>query len=178
MGKIFAWIEHTSPPFSTDQYYSSRMSIFSYEPLDSPLGYFPAKLNQTINNGRWTLIRKLGWGSRSCWLAVDFGDPENIKAIKIYNISTSKDPSSANERVVLQKMCDSGVLSHVPLKRDSFYEQSESGAHLCLLLRLLGLSLVSLLDDSNELGRYLPLHIVKQVVGEILEALCSLHQTI
>ena len=70
------------------------MSTFPEELLDSlPLGYFPAELNQTINNGRWTLIRKLEWGSRSsCWLAIDSEDPDNIKAmINIYDISASKD---------------------------------------------------------------------------------------
>jgi serine/threonine protein kinase len=153
------------------------MSPFPEEPLDSPVGYFPAQLNQTLDNGRWTLIRKLGWGPRSSsWLAIDSDDPNNIEAIKIYSVSSSKDSSSTNECDILQKMSDSGILSHVPVKRDSFYEQSEGGAHLCLVLHLLGPSVVSLLDDSTESGRYLPLHAVKQVVGEVLEALCSLHK--
>jgi len=38
------------------------MSPFPEEPLNSPVGYFPARPNQTLNNGRWTLKRKLGWG--------------------------------------------------------------------------------------------------------------------
>jgi serine/threonine-protein kinase SRPK3 len=153
------------------------MSLFPEEPLDSPVGYFPAQLNQTLNNGRWTLIRKLGWGSRSsCWLATDSQDPDNIEAIKIYNVSASKDSSSANERDVLQKMWDSSLISCVPLMRDSFYEESERGSHFCLVLSPLGPSVVSLLGDSMDSGRYLALHIAKKVVDEVLEVLCSLHK--
>jgi len=153
------------------------MSLFPEEPLKSPKGYFHGQLNQTLNNGRWTLIRKLGWGSRSsCWLATDSEDPDNVEAIKIYTVSASKGSSSANERDVLQKMWDSDIFSNVPVKKDSFYEESGSGAHLCIVLHLLGPSVVSLLDDSTESGRYLPLHAVKQVVGDVLEALCSLHK--
>ncbi|KIM40691.1 hypothetical protein M413DRAFT_73245 [Hebeloma cylindrosporum] len=153
------------------------MSLFPEEPLDSPVGYFPGQLNQTINNGRWTLIRKLGWGSRSsCWLATDSEDPENFKAIKIYTVSASKDSCSTNERDILQKMRDLRIYWNVPYRRDCFYEESEVGTHLCLVLQLLGPSVVSLLDDSTESGRYLPLHAVKQAIGEILEALCKLHR--
>jgi len=155
------------------------MSLFCEEPLDSPEGYFPAQLNQTLNNGRWTLIRKLGWGPRSsCWLATDpqDSDPDNIEAIKIYNVSASKDSSSANEHDVLQKLRDSNILSGVPVMWDSFYEESERGSHLCLVLHLLGPSIVSLLDGSMESGRYLPLHVVKKVVVEVVGTLCSLHQ--
>ncbi|KIM40683.1 hypothetical protein M413DRAFT_72947 [Hebeloma cylindrosporum] len=153
------------------------MSLFPEEPLDSSVGYFPGQLNQTINNGRWTLIRKLGWGSRSsCWLAIDSGDPENIEAIKIYSVSASKDTCSANERDILQKMGDSGIRSNVPVKRDSFYEESKAGTHLCLVLRLLGPSFMSLLDDGTESGSYLPLHAAKQVIGELLGVLCSLQE--
>ena len=153
------------------------MSPFPEEPLDSPVGYFPAQLNQTLNNGGWTLIRKLGWGPRSSsWLATDSHDPENIEAIKIYSVSASKDSSATNERDVLQKMSDSGIFSHFPVMMDCFYEESEGGVHLCLVLHLLGPSVVSLLDGNTESGRYLPLHAVKKVVGEVLEALCELHK--
>lgn len=153
------------------------MSLFPEEPANSPVGYFAGRLNQTLNNGRWTLIRKLGWGTRSsCWLAVDSQDLDNIEAIKIYTVSASKDPSSVNERDMLQKMWDSRILSRVPTQRDSFYEECETGRHLCLVLHALGPSIVSLLDDSPAQEKYLPLHAVKKVVGEVLEPLCNLHE--
>ncbi|KIM40690.1 hypothetical protein M413DRAFT_166345 [Hebeloma cylindrosporum] len=153
------------------------MSLFPEEPLDSAVGYFPGHLNQIINNGRWTLIRKLGWGSRSsCWLATDSEDPENIRAIKIYSASASKDSSSANERNILQKLRDSGILSNVPVTGDTFYEETEGRTHFCLVLHVLGPSILSLLDDSTESERYLPLHAVKQVVGAVLGVLCLLHK--
>ncbi|KAF8876993.1 kinase-like domain-containing protein [Gymnopilus junonius] len=81
------------------------MSLFPEELLDSPIGYFPGRLNQTLNNGRWTIIRKLGWGPcSSCWLAVDPKDPEDIEAVKVYTVTASKKPSSMNECDILQKI--------------------------------------------------------------------------
>ncbi|KAF8892323.1 kinase-like domain-containing protein [Gymnopilus junonius] len=132
------------------------MSLFPEEPLDSPLGYFPGRLNQKLNNGRWTILRKLGWGPRSsCWLAVDSKDSGNIKAIKIYTAAATKDPSSTNERDSLQKMRDSDIIWFVSIQWDSFYEENEAGCHLCLILHCLGPSI--------------------KVVGDVLSALYSLH---
>jgi hypothetical protein len=35
-------------------------------------GYFPARLNQSLADGRYTILRKLGWGTAaSVWLAND-----------------------------------------------------------------------------------------------------------
>ncbi|KAF8876992.1 kinase-like domain-containing protein [Gymnopilus junonius] len=153
------------------------MSIFPEEPLDSPLGYFPGRLNRTLNNGRWTILRKLGWGSRSsCWLAVDPKDPEGIEAIKIYTVAASEEPRSTNERDILQKMGDLRGLSDVPIQMGSFYEESGSGRHLCLVLHCLGPSIVSLLENDSPQGKYLPLHAVKQVVAEVAGSLCALHE--
>ncbi|KAF8876981.1 hypothetical protein CPB84DRAFT_1881078 [Gymnopilus junonius] len=87
------------------------MSVFPEEPLDSPLGYFPGQLNRILNNGRWTIIRKLGWGPRSsCWLAIDPKDHEDIEAIKIYNVAASEEPRSTNERDILHKMYGSRAI--------------------------------------------------------------------
>lgn len=44
---------------------------------------------QRLDDGRWTNIRKLGWGPRSStWLATN-DDFEDIGAIKIYNVASS-----------------------------------------------------------------------------------------
>ena len=37
-------------------------------------GYFPARLGQTLQEGRYCIVRKLGWGQySSVWLAKDRG---------------------------------------------------------------------------------------------------------
>ena len=51
---------------------------------------------------------------------------------------------------------------------DSFYEESEGGRHLCLVLHALGPSIMSLLHDSTVRGKYLPLHVVKNVVADVM----------
>jgi len=50
----------------------SFLSPFPEEQLDSPLGYFSAQPGQTLKDGTWTIIHKLGWGPRSStWLIID-----------------------------------------------------------------------------------------------------------
>ena len=72
---------------------------------EGDISYCFGRLNQTLNNGRWTLIRKVGWGPRSsCWLAVDSQNTANIEVIKIYTVSASQHPGAVNERDILQKM--------------------------------------------------------------------------
>ncbi|KAF8881398.1 kinase-like domain-containing protein [Gymnopilus junonius] len=153
------------------------MSHFPEEPLDSPSGYFPGRLNQTLNNGCWTILRKLGWGSHSsCWLAVDSKNLDNIEAIKIYTAAATKEPRSTNERDILQTLWDFQIISSVPVQRNNFYEESEVGRHLCLVHHTLGPSILSFLDNDTPQGSYLPLHIAKNAIGEVVEVLCSLHE--
>ncbi len=146
---------------------------FPEEQLDSPVRYFVGQRGQTLQNGRWSIIRKLGWGPRSStWLAVDSRDPDNIEAIKVFTVTATEDSSALNELSILQELLK-GNLNAFPVIQDHFYEHSTKGRHLCLVLHVLGPSVESLRLSNT--GVYLPVHIVKKVVADILDPLSELH---
>ncbi|KAF8155423.1 kinase-like domain-containing protein [Crassisporium funariophilum] len=142
------------------------MSLFTEEQLDSPAGYFPAQPSQTLDNGRWTITRKLGWGPRSStWLALDNGG--RYGAIKIFTVEATEDSTGANERKMLLGPVKN-VPSGVPEILSDFYEHDSNGKrHLCLVLRVLGPSVENLRLSNTYDGEYLLLHSVQKIVGDI-----------
>ncbi|CAA7267710.1 unnamed protein product [Cyclocybe aegerita] len=149
------------------------MSLFPEEHLDSPLGYFPGQLHQTLQNGRWRIIRKLGWGPRSStWLAIDTQDADKIEAIKIFTVSATEDKSAEKERNLFQQILN-GIRASIPQFEGSFEEESTKGKHMCLVFENLSPS-VEALRLGNRSSRYLLLHIVKKIVADLLEILCEL----
>jgi serine/threonine protein kinase len=154
---------------------TNTMSQFPEEQLDSSVGYFAAQLGQTLQNSRWSIIRKLGWGPRSStWLAVDSNVPDNITAVKIFTVAATVDPYTSNELDMLRGPL-SGPTLPFPSIRGHFYEQSPKGKHLCLVLNVLGPSVESF-RPGNDNGACLPLHVVKKIVADIVEALCELQK--
>jgi len=149
------------------------MSPFPEEHLDAEVGYFAGQPGQTLQNGRWTIIRKLGWGPRSStWLVVDSEDSDNIEALKIFTVAASG--SASKELKIFQGPLE-GQLDGLPVLRGHFYEQSSKGKHLCFVLHVLGSS-VQALRLSNAQGACLPVHTVKKIVADILEPLSTIHK--
>lgn len=149
------------------------MASFAEEPINSPAGYFPGELGATLQNGEWTIIRKLGWGPRSStWLAVSSKNPNDIEAIKIYTVAATQDPLATTERDLLQGPLKESFHT-LPSLRSSFYEESAKGKHLTLILHVLGSSVESFRVKS---GGFLPLTAVKKIVVDVLESLAVLQK--
>ena len=146
---------------------------FPEEKLDSPAGYLATQHGETLDNGRWRIIRKLGWGPRSStWLGVDTKDPDNISALKVFTIAATRDSTAETEREFLQH----SVKNNVPVMVGAFYEESVRGRHLCLELHVLGTSVEALRVANTLDGRYLPVHTVQKVVFDVLGPLSQLHE--
>ncbi|KAF8960259.1 kinase-like domain-containing protein [Flammula alnicola] len=151
------------------------MSLFPEEQLDSPVGYFTGQPGQTLENGTWSIMRKVGWGPRSSsWLAIDTDDPDEIEVIKIFTVSATQEPSAKEElkllRNTIKTQIGSGALDFV----DHFYEESPKGKHLCMVIRPLGSSIEALRLSDPESGGTLPLYAVQKVICDILSPLCEL----
>ncbi|KAF8966404.1 hypothetical protein BDZ97DRAFT_1917514 [Flammula alnicola] len=146
------------------------MSSFPEEHLDAPVGYFIGQPGGTLHNGRWTILRKLGWGPRSStWLAVDSEDPDNIEAIKIPwpLLRTPCPPTSA----IFSKVHSKPNSTLSPSLRPGFYEESVKGKHLALVFHVLRSSVESFRAES---GGSLPVAIVKRIAACVLEPLVDL----
>ncbi|KAF8960258.1 kinase-like domain-containing protein [Flammula alnicola] len=151
------------------------MSLFPEEQLDSPVGYFAGQPGQTLENGIWSIMRKVGWGPRSSsWLAIDTEDPDEIEVIKIFTVSATQEPSAKEELKLLQNTIKTQIRSGALDFIDHFYEESPKGRHLCLVIRPLGSSIEALRRSDPESGGTLPLHAVQKVICDILSPLCEL----
>jgi len=151
------------------------MSSFPEEPLHlSPSeggGYYPAAIHQKLNNDKYEIVRKLGYGPRSStWLALRAHDGEYF-SVKIFTIAASERAKSV-ELAIVKAVPKLGY--DLPAFHESFWEESSAGSHLCFVANPSSTSVGDLQRDA-ELHR-LPVHAVQQVVLTVAGSLLNLHR--
>lgn len=128
-------------------------------------------------NGRYHVIRKLGWGHFSTvWLAWDiqgkrFVAMKVVKSaehytetaldeIKLLKSVRNSDPNDPNKERVVQLL-------------DDFKISGVNGSHICMVFEVLGHHLLKWIIKSNYQG--LPLPCVKKIIKQVLQGLDYLH---
>ncbi|XP_029107848.1 SRSF protein kinase 2-like isoform X3 [Scleropages formosus] len=139
-------------------------------------GYHPVKIGDLFN-GRYHVIRKLGWGHFSTvWLCWDiqgrrFVALKVVKSaqhytetaldeIKLLRCVRESDPSDRNKDMVVQLI-------------DDFKISGVNGTHVCMVFEVLGHHLLKWIIKSNYQG--LPLPCVKSIIRQVLQGLDYLH---
>ncbi|MFT7812670.1 SRSF protein kinase 2 [Arapaima gigas] len=139
-------------------------------------GYHPVKIGDLFN-GRYHVIRKLGWGHFSTvWLCWDiqgkrFVAMKVVKSaqhytetaldeIKLLRCVRDSDPSDPNKDMVVQLI-------------DDFKISGVNGSHVCMVFEVLGHHLLKWIIKSNYQG--LPLPCVKSIIRQVLQGLDYLH---
>ncbi|XP_057895944.1 SRSF protein kinase 1 isoform X3 [Melospiza melodia melodia] len=139
-------------------------------------GYHLVKIGDLFN-GRYHVIRKLGWGHFSTvWLAWDiqgrrFVAMKVVKSaehytetaldeIKLLKSVRSSDPNDPSKERVVQLL-------------DDFKISGVNGSHICMVFEVLGHHLLKWIIKSNYQG--LPLPCVKKIIKQVLQGLDYLH---
>ncbi|XP_063783093.1 SRSF protein kinase 2 isoform X1 [Pseudophryne corroboree] len=139
-------------------------------------GYHPVKIGDLFN-GRYHVIRKLGWGHFSTvWLCWDmqgkrFVAMKVVKSaqhytetaldeIKLLRCVRESDPGDPNKDMVVQLI-------------DDFKISGMNGIHVCMVFEVLGHHLLKWIIKSNYQG--LPIHCVKSIIRQVLQGLDYLH---
>uniref|UniRef100_A0A674NC04 non-specific serine/threonine protein kinase n=1 Tax=Takifugu rubripes TaxID=31033 RepID=A0A674NC04_TAKRU len=139
-------------------------------------GYHPVKIGDLFN-GRYHVIRKLGWGHFSTvWLCWDiqvrnFVAMKVVKSaqhytetaldeIKLLRCVRESDPGDPNKDMVVQLI-------------DDFKISGVNGIHVCMVFEVLGHHLLKWIIKSNYQG--LPLPCVKSIIRQVLQGLDYLH---
>lgn len=141
-------------------------------------GYHPAYIGETYHDGRYILVRKLGWGHFSTvWLAKD--SKLNIHvAMKIVRSAQGYRETAVDEIKLLSKIniTDKEHPGHQYLIKliDYFDHNGPNGTHICIVFEVLGESLLGLIRRYKHKG--LPIKFVKQIAKEILLAVDFLHR--
>ncbi|XP_075332750.1 SRSF protein kinase 1a isoform X3 [Odontesthes bonariensis] len=139
-------------------------------------GYHHVKVGD-LYNGKYHVIRKLGWGHFSTvWLAWDiqvkrFVAMKVVKSaehytetavdeIKLLRSVRNSDPNDPNREMVVQML-------------DDFKISGVNGTHVCMVFEVLGHHLLKWIIKSNYQG--LPLPCVKSIIRQVLQGLDYLH---
>ncbi|KAG8956454.1 hypothetical protein FRC03_010832 [Tulasnella sp. 419] len=142
-------------------------------------GYFPATLGQRLDNDRFEIVRKLGWGQfSSVWLARDLS-MDRFVSIKILTMN-------ATEGVRLEALGELAISERIEKANPEhpgyhhcahfihhFTTSSKAGNHICFVGDVLG-STVSALRRTLP-NRVLPPSMAKRILKEVLLALNYLH---
>ncbi|KAI0031640.1 kinase-like domain-containing protein [Vararia minispora EC-137] len=159
-------------------------------------GYHPVHIGDTFSDGRYTVVRKLGWGHFSTvWLAKDAKSNRHV-ALKIVKSAPRYTETALDEIKLLQRLITSSTpqpeptpddphptpspaqthpgRSHVISFLDHFRHKGPNGTHVCMVFEVLGENLLGLIKRHQRKG--VPEHLVKQIAKQILLGLDYMHR--
>ncbi|EEP77965.1 protein kinase dsk1 [Uncinocarpus reesii 1704] len=141
-------------------------------------GYHPVRVGETYNNGRYVVIRKLGWGHFSTvWLSRDTTTGKHV-ALKVVRSAAHYTETAIDEIKLLKRIVDAKPdhpgRKHVVSLLDSFEHKGPNGVHVCMVFEVLGENLLGLIKRWNHRG--IPMPLVKQITKQVLLGLDYLHR--
>ncbi|KAJ5469301.1 Protein kinase dsk1 [Penicillium diatomitis] len=141
-------------------------------------GYHPVAVGETYNNGRYVVVRKLGWGHFSTvWLSRDTTTGKHV-ALKVVRSAAHYTETAIDEIKLLNRIVqakpDHPGRKHVVSLLDSFEHKGPNGVHVCMVFEVLGENLLGLIKRWNHRG--IPMPLVKQITKQVLMGLDYLHR--
>ncbi|XP_063738621.1 SRSF protein kinase 3 isoform X3 [Eleginops maclovinus] len=140
-------------------------------------GYYPVQIGDLFN-GRYHVVRKLGWGHFSTvWLCWDL-QRKRFVALKVVKSAPHYTETAVDEIKLLRCVRDSDPSD--PFREtivqliDDFKISGVNGVHVCMVLEVLGHQLLKWIIKSNYMG--LPLVCVKSIIRQVLQGLDYLHR--
>ncbi|KAF5369215.1 hypothetical protein D9757_010046 [Collybiopsis confluens] len=187
----------TSNIASSPQSYSSAQSTVTEDEEDwedyVKGGYHPVHIGDAFSDGRYVVVRKLGWGHFSTvWLARDEKMKRHV-ALKVVKSATRYTETALDEIKLLQRLITSSTppqpqppasplspsqihpgRSHVISFLDHFRHRGPNGTHVCMVFEVLGENLLGLIKRHQSKG--VPMGLVKQIGKQVLLGLDYMHR--
>lgn len=141
-------------------------------------GYHPVSVGEQYKDGKYTIVRKLGWGHFSTvWLSRDNTSGKHV-ALKVVRSAAHYTETALDEIKLLKKVVDANKdhpgRKHVVSLLDSFNHKGPNGVHVCMVFEVLGENLLGLIKRWNHRG--IPMPLVKQITKQVLLGLDYLHR--
>ncbi|POS74540.1 hypothetical protein DHEL01_v207064 [Diaporthe helianthi] len=141
-------------------------------------GYHPVSIGEKFKDGKYTVVRKLGWGHFSTvWLSRDNTTGKHV-ALKVVRSAAHYTETAIDEIKLLQKIVTAKPehpgRKHVVSLLDSFEHKGPNGTHVCMVFEVLGENLLGLIKKWNHRG--IPMSLVKQITKQVLLGLDYLHR--
>ncbi|KAI1005546.1 Protein kinase [Podosphaera aphanis] len=141
-------------------------------------GYHPVMIGEQFKDGKYTVVRKLGWGHFSTvWLSRENATGKHV-ALKVVRSAAHYTETAVDEIKLLSKIVAANPnhpgRKHVVSLLDSFEHKGPNGTHVCMVFEVLGENLLGLIKRWNHRG--IPLPLVKQITKQVLLGLDYLHR--
>ncbi|KAF9229021.1 kinase-like protein [Gyrodon lividus] len=159
-------------------------------------GYHPVHIGDAFSDGRYIVVRKLGWGHFSTvWLAKDTKMNRHV-ALKVVKSAPRYTETALDEIKLLQRLITSSTppvqptlenpnppsspsqthpgRSHVISFLDHFRHKGPNGTHVCMVFEVLGENLLGLIKRHQNKG--VPMPLVKQIAKQVLLGLDYMHR--
>ncbi|KAM0276514.1 hypothetical protein ACHAQH_006663 [Verticillium albo-atrum] len=141
-------------------------------------GYHPVQIGERFKDGKYTVVRKLGWGHFSTvWLSRDNTAGKHV-ALKVVRSAAHYTETAIDEIKLLNKIVQAKPnhpgRKHVVSLLDSFDHKGPNGTHVCMVFEVLGENLLGLIKKWNHRG--IPMPLVKQITKQVLLGLDYLHR--
>jgi len=141
-------------------------------------GYHPVHVGEQYKEGKYTIVRKLGWGHFSTvWLSKDNSTSKHV-ALKVVRSAAHYTETALDEIKLLNKVVqankDHPGRPYVVSLLDSFTHKGPNGNHVCMVFEVLGENLLGLIKRWNHRG--IPMPLVKQITKQVLLGLDYLHR--
>ncbi|KAA8904220.1 hypothetical protein TRICI_005595 [Trichomonascus ciferrii] len=142
-------------------------------------GYHPVRVGEKYKEGRYVVVRKLGWGHFSTvWLAQDRENGDRHVALKVVRSASHYTETALDEISLLKRIVsanpDHPGRSNVVSLLDSFKHVGPNGVHVCMVFEVLGENLLGLIKRYHHKG--IPQTLVKQITKQVLLGLDYLHR--
>ncbi|KAF7306620.1 CMGC/SRPK protein kinase [Mycena indigotica] len=140
-------------------------------------GYLPVRLTDTFKSGRYTVVRKLGWGHFSTvWLVRDT-ERNRHSALKVVKSAGRYAETARDEIKLLSRVAAASPLhpgrQHIVSFMDSFSHEGPESSHICIVFEPLGENLLALIERNRRKG--VPRALVKIIARQVLLGLEYLH---
>lgn len=141
-------------------------------------GYHPVSVGEQYKDGKYTIVRKLGWGHFSTvWLSRDNTSGKHV-ALKVVRSAAHYTETAIDEIKLLKKVVEANPnhpgKKHVVSLLDSFEHKGVNGVHVCMVFEVLGENLLGMIKRWNHRG--IPMALVKQITKQVLLGLDHLHR--
>lgn len=141
-------------------------------------GYHPVQVGEQYKDGKYTIVRKLGWGHFSTvWLSRDNTTGKHV-ALKVVRSAAHYTETALDEIKLLNRVVNANKdhpgRKHVVSLLDHFTHKGPNGNHVCMVFEVLGENLLGLIKRWNHRG--IPMPLVKQITKQVLLGLDYLHR--
>lgn len=140
-------------------------------------GYHPVQIGDKYKSGRYTVLKKLGWGHFSTvWLVSDTESPHEYRALKIQKSAQHYTEAARDEITLLSQLRDKDPENdnHCVRLYDHFEHVGPHGRHVCLVFEVLGENLLSLIKRFDYRG--IPIPVVRNLARQMLIGLDYMHR--